>query len=194
MLDAKRPPGRRVVVYDCDGYFTAPAMAELLAGEGLDVEFVTCHDQVAPFCAETLEDVLTRERLHSLGVGMRRATVVTAVSPGSIDARDEFGDPIRIAADGVVLVTQRISDDRLWRALPDIPRVYRIGDCVAPRLIADAIFDGHRLARELETEDPQRLCRTSESDPARSCRAQLSRALSRWLRQRRPYAAVPRGC
>ena len=155
VLDAKRPPGRRVVVYDCDGYFTAPAMAELLAGEGLDVEFVTCHDQVAPFCAETLEDVLTRERLHSLGVGMRRATVVTAVSPGSIDARDEFGDPIRIAADGVVLVTQRVSDDRLWRALPDIPRVYRIGDCVAPRLIADAIFDGHRLARELETEDPR---------------------------------------
>ncbi len=155
VLEGKRPPGRRVVVYDCDGYFTAPAVAELLAGEGLEVEFVTWHDQVAPFCAETLEDALTRERLHSLGIRMRRATVVTAISPGAIQARDEFGDPIEIAADGVVLVTQRISNDGLWRELEGIPRVYRIGDCVAPRLIAEAIFDGHRLARELETDDPQ---------------------------------------
>ena len=34
--------------------------------------------------------------------------------------------------------------------------VYRIGDCVAPQLIADAIFEGHRLAREIDAEDPAR--------------------------------------
>jgi dimethylamine/trimethylamine dehydrogenase len=34
--------------------------------------------------------------------------------------------------------------------------VYRIGDCLAPRLIADCIFYGHRLAREIDTEDPAR--------------------------------------
>jgi hypothetical protein len=28
--------------------------------------------------------------------------------------------------------------------------VYRIGDCVVPLLIADAVFDGHRLAREID--------------------------------------------
>jgi dimethylamine/trimethylamine dehydrogenase len=27
---------------------------------------------------------------------------------------------------------------------------------VAPRLIADAIFDGHRLAREIDSPDPER--------------------------------------
>ena len=32
--------------------------------------------------------------------------------------------------------------------------LYRIGDCVAPRLIADVIFDGHRLAREIDSENP----------------------------------------
>jgi dimethylamine/trimethylamine dehydrogenase len=32
---------------------------------------------------------------------------------------------------------------------------YRIGDCVAPRLVADCIFDGHRLAREIDSENPE---------------------------------------
>ena len=34
LLEGARPPGPRVVVYDGDGYFAAPALAELLAGEG----------------------------------------------------------------------------------------------------------------------------------------------------------------
>jgi dimethylamine/trimethylamine dehydrogenase len=32
--------------------------------------------------------------------------------------------------------------------------VYRIGDCLAPRTIAEDIFDGHRLAREIDSADP----------------------------------------
>jgi dimethylamine/trimethylamine dehydrogenase len=35
-----------------------------------------------------------------------------------------------------------------------IEAVYRIGDCLAPRTIAENIFDGHRLAREIDTADP----------------------------------------
>ena len=63
-----------------------------------------------------------------------------------------------------MLVTQRVSDDALYRELKAEPEalaeagveaVYRIGDCVAPRLIADAIFDGHRLGREIDSHDPE---------------------------------------
>ena len=36
----------------------------------------------------------------------------------------------------------------------EIGAVYAIGDCRAPRLIADSIFDGHRLAREFESANP----------------------------------------
>ncbi len=154
VVEGKRPPGRRVVVYDCDGYFTGSAVAELLADEGLSVELVTSHDQVAPFAAETLEDALIRERLHDCGVAMRRSTSVVAVAPGSISAQGEFGEPVELAADGIVLVTQRVSDDALFRELEGMAGLFRIGDCVAPRLIADAVFDGHRLARELESADP----------------------------------------
>ena len=155
LLEGKRPPGRRVVVYDGDGYFAAAGLAELLAGEGHEVELVTGYDTVAPFAAETLEDVLTRSRLHEAGVAMRPATTLTGIQPGRVDAENEFGEPFTIAADAVVLATQRVSRDRLYHELEGtLPRVHRIGDCVAPRILAEVVFDGHRLAREIDQPDP----------------------------------------
>jgi dimethylamine/trimethylamine dehydrogenase len=78
-------------------------------------------------------------------------------------ALDEFDEQLELPAEGFVLVTQRRSNDALYcdlRADPDalasegIEALHRVGDCVAPRLIADAIFDGHRLGREIDTPDP----------------------------------------
>jgi dimethylamine/trimethylamine dehydrogenase len=34
--------------------------------------------------------------------------------------------------------------------------VYRAGDCLAPRYLADVVFDGHRMGREIDSPDPQR--------------------------------------
>jgi hypothetical protein len=42
------------------------------------------------------------------------------------------------------------------RGEPPREALYRIGDCVAPRMISEAIFDGHRLAREIDGADPAR--------------------------------------
>jgi dimethylamine/trimethylamine dehydrogenase len=156
ILEGKRPPGGRVVVYDGDGYFAAAGVAELLAGEGFSVELVTGYETIAPFSAETLEDVLTRRRLHEAGVRCRVATTVTAVESGRLAVEDEFGNPAEMAADGIVLVTQRVSDDSLYHQLDGtLPRLFRIGDCVAPRLLAETIFDGHRMAREIDGPDPE---------------------------------------
>jgi dimethylamine/trimethylamine dehydrogenase len=62
-----------------------------------------------------------------------------------------------------VLLTQRRSDDVLYRELTSAgtaahgdTAVYRIGDCVAPRMTADCVYDGHRLAREIDSPDPSR--------------------------------------
>jgi dimethylamine/trimethylamine dehydrogenase len=165
MLDGKRPPGRRVAVIDLEGYFTGAGMAEVLAGEGYQVTVLTCFHVVAHHCDQTLEGLPLRRRLHELGVRAERAIVPTAVAPGGVSLLDEHGAPYDVEADGAVLVTQRLSDDALYRELvadPDaladagIEAVYRIGDCVAPRFAADAIFDGHRLAREIDAEDPAR--------------------------------------
>ena len=61
-------------------------------------------------------------------------------------------------------MTGRTSNDSLFRELKareaewaanDIKGVYLIGDAEAPRLIADATFTGHRLAREIEEANAQ---------------------------------------
>ncbi|HEY3613747.1 MAG TPA: FAD-binding protein [Gaiellales bacterium] len=156
VMGGLRPPAGRIVVYDGDGYLVAAALAELLAREGREVELVTGYDAIAPFCAETLEAALVRARLHGCGVAMRTGTVATAIGERSLACVDADGDAREIAAAGVVLVTQRVSSDALFHELDGVrERSFRIGDCVAPRLLAEAIFDGHRLAREIEGDDPE---------------------------------------
>jgi dimethylamine/trimethylamine dehydrogenase len=148
MTEGKRPPGNRVVVYDGEGYFVAAGIAERLASEGYTVE--------------TLEGPLIRRRLHETGITTRRNVTVTGVSSGLIACESEFGEALEVEAEAVVLVTQRLSDDALYHALradarladEGIEAVYRIGDCVAPRMVAECIFDGHRLGREIDSAHP----------------------------------------
>jgi dimethylamine/trimethylamine dehydrogenase len=163
MVEGKRPPGERVVVYDAEGYFMAAGIAELLAREGRRVELVTSFEQVSPRSDETLEGGLLRRRLHDAGVTLRRNLTLSAIEPGAGMAQDEFEQTVELAADGFVLVTQRLSADSLYRELRADPgalaaegveALYRVGDCVAPRLLADAIFEGHRLGREIDSQDP----------------------------------------
>jgi len=163
MLEGRRPSGERVVVYDAEGYFVAAGIAELLALEGYEVDFVTCLEQVAPVCDQTLEGPMLRRRLHERGVALSRAVTITGIDEHSVTGLDEFDDPVSYETSGIVLVTQRLSDDALYNELvaaPDlleawgVVRVYRIGDCVAPRIPADAIFDGHRLGREIDSASP----------------------------------------
>jgi len=163
MLDGKTPPGARVLVYDCEGYFAATGIAEKLALDGFAVELVSALDRIAPFCEETLEGAHVRRRLHDVGVAMRTGAVLHAVGPAGATGVDELGEPLELEADAVVLVTQRLSDDALYHELVSdgdtlaaegIEAVYRIGDCVAPRILAEAIFDGHRLAREIDSPNP----------------------------------------
>ena len=77
-----------------------------------------------------------------------------------------MGDETKVIdADTVILVTARLASNALYRSLWElrtkweeegIAGVYQAGDCYAPRLTGDAIFDAHRLAREFESKNPQR--------------------------------------
>jgi dimethylamine/trimethylamine dehydrogenase len=158
-----RPPGPRVVVYDTDGYYVAPGVAGLLAADGFAVSVVTTFDVLSPVSDETLEGDMLRAHLHRAGVNVRHATTITGIGPTSVTGHDRYGEPWSAVCDGIVLVTQQQSHDTLYRELAGndaaltaagISGLYRIGDAVAPRMISEAIFDGHRLAREIDEDDP----------------------------------------
>lgn len=163
MLEGKLPPGPRVAVYDCEGYYVGSALAEKLADDGFEVRLVTPFGVPAPFTEETLEAGYVRQRLQERGVEVLVRRQITAVEPSAVRLRSEAGTSAELAVDGVVLVTQRVSRVSLYEELLSDPRrlerhgismVYRVGDCVAPRLLADAVFDAHRLAREIEADEP----------------------------------------
>ena len=165
MVEGKGAPGETVLVYDCDGYFMGVSLAEKLAREGKQVTLVTPLTQVAPYTELTLELPRIRRTLLGLGVRLLSQQEVTGIEPGRVTGCDVHAveQTSDWSADSVVLVTQRVSNERLFRELQEEERalrdkgvsgLYRIGDCVAPRLVADVIFDGHRLAREIDTENP----------------------------------------
>jgi dimethylamine/trimethylamine dehydrogenase len=156
--------GDRVLVYDADGYFTGVAMAEMLLAAGKQVTVVAPAPNFAPFMFFTGEGFRVNREIRAAGATIVPNHVVTELSAAGARGHNVWSpDPVAWEADAVVLVTQREPRDGLYHevaadperlAAEEIEAVYRIGDCVAPRLIAESIFDGHRLAREIDSPDP----------------------------------------
>jgi dimethylamine/trimethylamine dehydrogenase len=167
MVEGKEAPGETVVVYDCESYFVGPSIAEKYAREGKKVKLVSPHHGIAMYMGYTGEGVFMLPALHELGVEMLPGHVIQRIDEGQVTAFNGLAPTVSLtwATDSVVLVTQRLADDALYRELKadaaalereGISAVYRIGDCFAPRLnVADAIFDGHRLGREIDSDDPE---------------------------------------
>ncbi len=167
MEEGKPVPGRRVLVYDCESYFVGVSLAERLAREGHEVTLVTPHAGPAMYMGYTGESIDMMPLLAELGVQIVGMHGLTEIAPGRVQGRGGagLGEPVEWEADAVVLCTQRVAQDGLYRELREQPEaleregivgLYRVGDCWAPRMqVADAIFDGHRLAREIDLEDPQ---------------------------------------
>jgi dimethylamine/trimethylamine dehydrogenase len=152
----------RAVVYDCEGYFMGVGIAELLASRGVPVTYVTPQYVVAPTLDLSFEGYLTRRKLEDLGVATITETELRSIDASSclVDRHDRQST---VEADLVVLATSRRSNDTIYQELLDdrealraagVEGVYAAGDCVSPRFLADAVFDGHRLGREIDSPDP----------------------------------------
>ena len=161
IIDGRLPDTDNVTVYDCEGYFMGVGVAELLAisGRYRRIDFVTPHQVAGPFLDRTYEGHAVRRRLAQLGVAVHTETQI--VSLGARHCRLTRYEQIREhRADALVMVTARRSDDSLYRRLSADPaslahagvdRLIAVGDCAAPRPLAESIFDGHRVALELDT-------------------------------------------
>lgn len=153
-----------MLVYDTDGYFTAVAMAELMLAAGKRVTVVTPAPDLAPYMFLTGEAFRVNRELRAQGVRVVTGHLLDEITPEGLLGSGVWGsEPARWEADAVILVTQREPLDALYdelqadpgrREREGIEALYRIGDCLSPRTIAENIFDGHRLAREIDSADP----------------------------------------
>jgi dimethylamine/trimethylamine dehydrogenase len=156
--------GDDVLVYDADGYFTGVAMAEILLAAGKRVTVVSPAPNLAQYMFFTGEGFRVNRQIREAGATIVPNHTVTEIGPGLARGQNVWSpDPVEWEADAVVVVTERRPHSELYDELTadparlqqeDIEAVYRIGDCLAPRLIAECVFDGHRLAREIDSPDP----------------------------------------
>jgi dimethylamine/trimethylamine dehydrogenase len=163
---ATKQIGRRVLVLENEAYYMGVSVAQKLAGEGHEVTLLTPAAMIASHMQYTLEAPMLHRDLRRLGVDIRTYTMLERIEPGICHAYDVWNptDKQQFEVDTVVLCTARISNDELYRELKSDPArleeegieaVYLIGDAAAPRMIVDSIFDGHRLAREIDSPHPE---------------------------------------
>jgi pyruvate/2-oxoglutarate dehydrogenase complex dihydrolipoamide dehydrogenase (E3) component len=150
-LDHPERCGAKVVIVDDNGDYTALGLARLLAGMGREVTVLTCDDMVGRKMEPTVELQWMMPRVAAAGVQWRTSVFVERIEVGAVQLRDAYGRPgARLDADTVVLCMGRRSEDGLYAALQGHGlRVRRVGDCVAPREVDDAVVEGFREAHAI---------------------------------------------
>jgi dimethylamine/trimethylamine dehydrogenase len=153
-----------VLLYDDDHYYLGSVLAERLVELGCRVTLVTPASDAAAWTHNTLEHARIQRRLLELSVEIVSGRTVAELAPGVATLRCIYtGRSIERPFDVIVPVTSRIPDDELYRTLGDgestlrdagIVRVVAVGDCWAPSTIAAAVYSGHKLAREIELDEP----------------------------------------
>ena len=148
-----------MVIYDDDHYYMGGVLAELLATNGFQVSLVTPAPFVSYWSQFTLEQERIQRKLIKLGVKLYPRTVLSEIQGDCVRLTDTIsGNEIELSRDGVVLVSDRISNDAMYYDLKPalaegkLNSLRVIGDAEAPNIIAQAVFSGHLAAREFEEE------------------------------------------
>jgi len=97
-----------------------------------------------------------QQRLLSMGIETAFTQSLSRIGKDFISTRCiHSGVETEHDFSALLLVTSREPNDRLFQQLPH-GSAKRIGDCLVPSSIADAIYAGHRFARE-HGADPRQL-------------------------------------
>ena len=150
----------RVVVYDDEHYAMGGALCERLADSGCDVTLVTPEARISAWAVMTDEQFFIQQRLLEKGVKPVFSHRIADVEQGTLATSCIYtGRVSEHGFDTLILVTGRLPKRRLFDALMAEPgglvahgirSVTRLGDCLVPSSIADAVHAGHRYARELD--------------------------------------------
>ena len=148
-LGGPAPTNEHVVVVDFGVRAEASAVVETLVSRGNDVTWVSSALSVGiELDPATLPRLLARLARH----GVRRVpeSVVTRARAGTVDLVNVFdGTQASIENVGtVVVVGNKVSQTALTLELEaTIPAMQAIGDCIAPRHVAIAIYEGELAGR-----------------------------------------------
>ena len=156
VLNGEAELGESVCLIDYDGHQRATATAEFLANQGKKVDMITSSLFICAELGPTQDLYSSRQRLLQKGVTFTPDIAVMEVG-GKAGEKTVKGFNVYSNVwfdwgpyDSLVLVMGQQVDDDLYMSLKGkVPELYRIGDCVAPRKVDMAIWEGHKIGREI---------------------------------------------
>jgi dimethylamine/trimethylamine dehydrogenase len=161
-----------VLIYDDDHYYLGGIMAEMLQRRGTPTIYVTPSVEVSSWTGFTMEQKRIQAALMHAGVEIRTAKELIGVAGREASLACIYTGALERVAFGAILsLTARQPNDELYHALMarsaefadhGIAAVHRIGDCLAPATIADAVFAGHELAVTVDRPSNAALAFTRE--------------------------------
>jgi mycofactocin system FadH/OYE family oxidoreductase 2 len=149
---ATKPAGKRVVVLDDDGSRLVAGVAEVLLDRGSEVELVSRWNALLPFTLTTLDMATLYGRLFGKGLRYRLNSWAKSIEGDRVTIFNLYtgAEETLEGIDTVVLGTGPKANEELYFALKgSVPDLHRIGDCVAPRKLDHAIYEGELAGREL---------------------------------------------
>jgi dimethylamine/trimethylamine dehydrogenase len=138
-------------VLDAEGLQTGVGIAELLAANGAEVEFVS--PGFAPLSPRVIATQHTHhimKRLRAAGVTMSQTTYIRSIGDHEVTLVDTYSGDERKVSDvaAVVLATSREPANELERQLEGkVAQLFTVGDAASPRMFAAASYEGHKFAR-----------------------------------------------
>ncbi len=166
VMAGRDPEEGPVIIWDDDHYYMGGVLAELERYAGLDVTIVTPAATVSAWTANTLEALPIAKRIARMGIDVLTYTSIRGFTGRSVQLVNGLtGAEFELAAKALITITARLPVDSLYLELEKmrgrweesgITSVTRIGDCWAPSTIQQAVYSGHKWARELD-EEPEGL-------------------------------------
>jgi mycofactocin system FadH/OYE family oxidoreductase 2 len=150
VLSGEADPGNRVLFIDYDGHHQATATAEFLADRGREVHMLTSFLFIGTDLGPSQDLYLTRQRLMQKGVTFTPDFAVMEIKGLEVHGFNVYSNEWKTFSgyDSIVLAMGNRVEDGLYRALKGkVKELYRIGDCVAPRKVDMAIYEGDKVGR-----------------------------------------------
>ena len=159
LAEGSRLPQGNIIIYDDDHFYMAGLLAELLAKNNCAVKIITPAPMISYWSQFTLEQERIEKRLLSLNISFHTRHVLTRINEDSAFITSTLNNnQLAIECDAIVLVTDRIPSDSLFKELTPALSANRIrslkliGDAEAPNVIAQAVFSGHLAARSFDEQ------------------------------------------
>jgi mycofactocin system FadH/OYE family oxidoreductase 2 len=152
VLNEEFPVGAKVLFIDENGGHHATATVEFLADQGKKIRMVTSDLFIGIELGPLGDLYMTRQRLLQKGVTFTTDVIIDEIEGNVVKAREIYTNTsIRFENyNTIILDMGNVAEDGLYKQLKgQIQELHRIGDCVAPRGIDMAIFEGRKVGEKL---------------------------------------------